>query len=256
MADLKDKRKEHEESLHKLVAERAGLIDMRARLEEKLIKSEAEKKEIIRRAYEEAREIVRDIKNKVFDILDEARRSRKKASISRLDEVRKEVDKKIGELSPKEPTLSADEINVGDTVFVGSVGYDALVLEVGKKRLKVKVGAKELEVPLTGIGPQKGKKADYRPGVDIEYSDVVPDEAVMQLNVVGFRVDDALMEIEPFLNRASLSGLNEVVIIHGIGTGALRQATREHLEGHPLVRGHRPGRQEEGGDGVTVVELK
>ena len=255
LADLKDKRKEHEESLHKLEAERTELMDMRARLDDKLKKAEAEKTEIIRRAYEEAKEIVRDIKRKVFDILDEVKQKKKRDSMRVIDEVGKKVDKKIAELTPEEPTLKAEDIDIGDTVFVGSLRCDALVLEVGKK-LRVKVGQKEIEVPLKGIGPAKGKKEIKTAGVDIQYSGVVPQEAQMELNIVGYRVDDALIEIEPFLNRAALSGLDSVLIIHGIGTGALRQATREHLEGHPLVKGYRPGRQEEGGDGVTVVEMK
>jgi DNA mismatch repair protein MutS2 len=256
LAELKDKRKEHEDTLSRLEAERAELKDMRARLEEKLKKAEAEKTEIIRRAYEEAKEIVRDIKKNVFDILDEVKQKKKRDSIRVLDAVGKKVDKKIAELTPEEPTLSADEIKAGDTVFVGSLRCDAEVLEVGKNKLRVKVGQKEIEVPLTGIGKAKGRKEVKKPSVDIEYSGVMPDEAVMELNVVGMRVDDALIEIEPFLNRASLQGLESVLIIHGIGTGALRQATRELLEGHPLVRSHRQGRQEEGGDGVTVVELR
>jgi DNA mismatch repair protein MutS2 len=256
MADLKDKRKEHEDTLHKLDAERAELKEKRARLDENIRSADAEKKEIIRRAYEEARDIVRDIKNKVLDILDEVKQKKKRDSMRVIDNVGKKVDKKIAELTPEEPTLKAEDINIGDMVFVGSLRSDAEVLKVWKTKLRVKAGGKEIEVPLKGIGPARAKKTDVRPGVDIQYSGVVPQEAQMELNIVGRRVDDALIEIEPFLNRASLSGLDSVLIIHGIGTGALRNATRELLEGHPLVKSFRPGRQEEGGDGVTVVELK
>jgi DNA mismatch repair protein MutS2 len=254
MADLKDKRKEHEDTLHKLEAERAELKERRARLDENIRKADAEKKEIIRRAYEEARDIVRDIKNKVFDILDEVKQKKKRDSMRVIDNVGKKVDKKIAELTPEEPTLKAEDINIGDTVFVGSLRSDAEVLKVWKTKLRVKAGGKEIEVPLKGIGPARAKKEIKTAGV--EFSGEVPQEAQMELNIVGKRVDEALIEIEPFLNRASLSGLDSVLIIHGIGTGALRNATRELLEGHPLVKGFRPGRQEEGGDGVTVVELR
>jgi DNA mismatch repair protein MutS2 len=254
MADLKDKRKEHEDTLHKLEAERAELKERRARLDENIRSADAEKKEIIRRAYEEARDIVRDIKNKVFDILDEVKQKKKRDSMRVIDNVGKKVDKKIAELTPEEPTLKAEDINIGDTVFVGSLRSDAEVLKVWKTKLRVKAGGKEIEVPLKGIGPARAKKEIKTAGV--EFSGEVPQEAQMELNIVGKRVDEALIEIEPFLNRASLSGLDSVLIIHGIGTGALRNATRELLEGHPLVKGFRPGRQEEGGDGVTVVELR
>lgn len=254
LSDLKDRRREHEESQRSLEAERARLKEERERLGQTLREAEAEKKEVIRRAYEEAREIVRDIKRKVFDILDEVRRTKRKAGTSGLDRVEREVEKKIRELTPGEPTLKAGDISAGDTVYVGSLRRDALVLKVWKTKLRVKAGGKEVEVPLRGIGRPKGETEAG--GLGVEYSGVVPDEARTELNIIGRRVDDALIEIEPFLNSASLSGLRSVLIIHGIGTGALRRAVREHVEGHPLVGSFRPGSQEEGGDGVTVVELK
>ncbi|NTU43358.1 MAG: hypothetical protein HGA78_10015 [Nitrospirales bacterium] len=64
------------------------------------------------------------------------------------------------------------------------------------------------------------------------------------------------MEIEPFLNHASLAGVSEVVIIHGIGTGALSRGIKEYLKGHPLVKDFRSGERQEGGAGVTVVGLR
>ncbi|HKZ16720.1 MAG TPA: Smr/MutS family protein, partial [Geobacteraceae bacterium] len=72
----------------------------------------------------------------------------------------------------------------------------------------------------------------------------------------GMRVDAALTQLEKFLNHASLEGLREVRIIHGIGTGALLAAVREYLDGHPLVSEFRPGEQYEGGNGATIVSLR
>jgi DNA mismatch repair protein MutS2 len=69
------------------------------------------------------------------------------------------------------------------------------------------------------------------------------------------RVEEAIPRLEKYLNDAYLARLPPVRIIHGKGTGTLRRAVREHLEGHPLVASYRPGDQHEGGDGVTVVEL-
>ena len=78
-----------------------------------------------------------------------------------------------------------------------------------------------------------------------------PDE----LNVVGQRVDPALSSVERYLNDASMAGLNQVKIIHGIGTGALSSAITEFLNDHPLVGKFRKGKEDEGGEGVTVVFL-
>ncbi|MBO0793191.1 MAG: Smr/MutS family protein, partial [Ktedonobacteraceae bacterium] len=65
----------------------------------------------------------------------------------------------------------------------------------------------------------------------------------------------ALEELETYLNDATLSGLSAVRIVHGKGTGALRQAVREHLSHHPLVKSYTSAPPKEGGDGVTVVKL-
>jgi DNA mismatch repair protein MutS2 len=76
-----------------------------------------------------------------------------------------------------------------------------------------------------------------------------------QLDMRGWRVEDALEELETYLNDAVMSGVGSVRILHGKGTGALRTAVRQHLAKHPLVQSAAPAPQREGGDGVTVVEL-
>jgi DNA mismatch repair protein MutS2 len=75
------------------------------------------------------------------------------------------------------------------------------------------------------------------------------------LDLHGERVEAALERLEAYLDQALLAGVDEVVIVHGAGTGALRRAVREYLSSHPRVRGQRRGRRDEGGDGATVALL-
>lgn len=77
-----------------------------------------------------------------------------------------------------------------------------------------------------------------------------------ELKVIGQRVEEALPLVDKFLDDATLSGLGTVRVIHGHGTGALRRAVADLLDGHPHVAGFRPAAQQEGGTGVTVVQLK
>jgi DNA mismatch repair protein MutS2 len=77
----------------------------------------------------------------------------------------------------------------------------------------------------------------------------------MSLDLRGARVEEALTALEQYLEDASLAGLAKVTVIHGLGTGALRDAVRSDSAVHPLVRAVRGGERGEGGDGVTVVEL-
>jgi DNA mismatch repair protein MutS2 len=76
-----------------------------------------------------------------------------------------------------------------------------------------------------------------------------------QLDLRGERVEAALERLGAYLDEALLAGLDEAVIVHGAGTGALRRSIREYLADHPRVRGTRPGRRDEGGDGTTVALL-
>ena len=77
----------------------------------------------------------------------------------------------------------------------------------------------------------------------------------MELDLRGLTVDDMLIELDRYLDTAYLAGLPFVRIIHGKGTGALRQAVRDELRGHPLVSSFRAGEANEGGEGVTVAKL-
>jgi DNA mismatch repair protein MutS2 len=75
------------------------------------------------------------------------------------------------------------------------------------------------------------------------------------LDLRGARVDEALDALARYLDDAGLAGLDKVTIIHGLGTGALRDAVRREAASHPLVTGVRPGERGEGGDGATIVSL-
>ena len=76
-----------------------------------------------------------------------------------------------------------------------------------------------------------------------------------ELNVMGKTVDEAIMEIDKYLDDAVLSHMNKVTIIHGKGTGALRKGIHQYLKKHPLVKSFRAGEFGEGEYGVTIVEL-
>ena len=77
-----------------------------------------------------------------------------------------------------------------------------------------------------------------------------------ELDLRGETVLDALLEVDRFLDNAQLNGLNQVTIIHGKGTGALRKAVQDHLKRHSAVKSYRLGVYGEGESGVTIVELK
>ena len=79
--------------------------------------------------------------------------------------------------------------------------------------------------------------------------------AINELHLRRLTVDEALLKLDQYLDNAFMTGLYQVRVVHGKGTGTLRQAVREQLAKHPLVKSYRPGNYGEGGAGVTIVEL-
>ena len=83
-------------------------------------------------------------------------------------------------------------------------------------------------------------------------------KATLAANEVHLRrltIDEALLKLDQYLNDAFMAGLYQIRVVHGKGTGTLRQVVREQLAKHPLVKSYRPGGYGEGGTGVTIVEL-
>src|SRR3990170_1403741 len=256
--DLDQKRKHYEEAIEDLDRQSRELRQREGRVEELFRDAEANKKEMLSKAYKEASEIVLDVKRQMNSLLEEMKKSSKDKARELVKEVavvQEQIVERIREYEVIE-SLSMDELHEGDRVFVKPIGYDATIVKLVRKnnRLRVKAGNIEMEIPLSDVGVKRGKEVESGQGavtVDIS-EEITPTE----LNIIGLRVDEALTKLEYFLNHASLAGHSEVTIIHGIGTGILSKAVREHLSGHPLIKSFRGGEQSEGGGGVTVASLK
>ncbi len=140
-----------------------------------------------------------------------------------------------------------------------TLGTDGRIVEVSGRTGRVTLetdGARlvvpgdDVEVvaePLAGPAPRDEEAASLRQRAA---SRIAP-----RLDLRGERVEAALDQLAAYLDEALLAGLDEAVIVHGAGTGALRRSIRERLAEHPRVRSTRPGRREEGGDGATVAEF-
>ncbi len=260
ISDLNQKRSEYEKTLDALAKQKSEMDEKDRLIEQRLAEADERSKEMLSNAYKEASEIISDMKRRMNALIEELKkkeRTGRREIVRRVEAEQKHVAEKLREFdSDDRGTPSIDEIQEGDEIFVRSLGYDAPVVKVMKahNRLKVRAGGIEVELPLSDIGFKRGKAHEAR--MDRAKTAVMPDEAVAsRMNLIGLRVDEALSRLEPFLNHASLAGLAEVTIIHGLGTGALSRAIREHLEGHPLVKKYRSGERSEGGAGVTVITM-
>ena len=199
--------------------------------------------------------------------MDDLKRDQKllkaKETKARLVELEQSVRRKVGE---SEAPIPVDQLAVGDAVEVVGLGMTGTLLESpqGKKRVRLKVGEGEIlatVASLVGIArsQQAGRPEPAKPAAVSSRrtsQTLAPEDIQETLDVRGHAADEALDVVVAGLDRAVFGGSPFVRIIHGHGTGRLRSALREYLKASPYVVAFRPGDRAEGGDGVTIVELR
>ena len=232
-------------------------------------KMEAERAKAVEKAQAEARAILdeaRGTADQVFkELNDMRRRQRKEEDWQRVNDERAALRRSLNEAEgklgarPEEPAPPPTRpARAGDTVELVKMGTQATVLSVNKDgslRLQagiLKITARQEEVRVVeGETQQSAKKVVARAEHKLRTLGASP-----EVDLRGMMTDEAIGALDLFLDNAVLGKLNEVRIIHGKGTGAVRKAVREHLKRSRYVKSFRPGRYGEGEDGVTIAELR
>jgi DNA mismatch repair protein MutS2 len=183
--------------------------------------------------------------------LDEAIREHEKLGKRRRERLRQEAL----ELETPAPQLTGTvQSKPGDRVRVGSLGADGELIEIRGSRALVTIRGKRMWVESDGLQPAARGTAEPKPArrtAAVEV-DVVADH---ELKLLGLDGESARDEVERFLDRALAAGRPSVRIVHGHGTGTLRNVVRDVCRTHPAVRGFRHPPQHMGGKGATEVEL-
>jgi DNA mismatch repair protein MutS2 len=260
VADLNQKRRDYEQGLEELKNLKEEATEENRKRESLLAEAQTRQKEILAAAYTEALEIASRTKRQMNLFLEEMKKKDKAERKLALQKLREEEAALTGKLrqtrgeADNAPVI--ESLSAGDRVFVRSLSCKAEVLEVLVKqnRVKVRVDGREIEIPVSDLGQggdnrSTGKALPTGPPIS-------RDSTPSRIQLIGQRVDDALSLLEPFLNHAALAGIQEVTIVHGLGTGILARAVRDYLKGHPLIKGFRKGERVEGGEGVTMARLE
>jgi DNA mismatch repair protein MutS2 len=171
---------------------------------------------------------------------------------TRAEEIVKEFRRQ--RVARPQPTQQPREIRVGDRVVIESVGQEGEVVSVGATDAEVQLGALKTKQPLSGLrrlGRARPEQQEERVPT-IAPLPYVP----MELDIRGNRAVEVEPALERYLDEAYRSGLPMVRIIHGKGTGALRQVVRDALRASPIVQRHESAPSNEGGEGATVAYLR
>lgn len=238
---------------HQLALDQEILDGEKARFED-------EKNAAIVRARHEADQYIRRIKREANDAIEELKELIKdKDQLPKWHEV-EQKSKRIKELQVKLPNdkgiRSAQDIVAGDYVLVKSVNQSGQVLEGpnAQGEVQVQIGSIKLTVhkdQLQLSTAKEEKKTSFYVTGSLEKAQNISPE----IDLRGKYSEDAIEELDKYLEDANLAGLDWVRVIHGKGTGALRIAIRNYLKGHRYVEGFRDGAWEEGGYGVTHITL-
>jgi len=259
---------------HRQIAEKERKLAEEAHAETQKIRNEAEKarKEyesqrevMMKKAKEDAKKVLQKAQREAETIISELKKAKSSMTIKEheLHGMRAKLQGGIDEMTdtfkPKETGEgeALKSVKVGQKVFLSHVGTVASVLSLpdAKGELMVQAGAMKMKANLKQLRfvPEEAKPAVKKTASTVS---VAPRQASMECDVRGMTVEEALVQVDLFIDSAVLNSLKNISIIHGKGTGALRSGIHSHLRRHPSVSEFRLGRYGEGEDGVTILTLK
>ena len=264
LEELEVKERELAASLDETATAQRETETLRRQLEERAAEMKRRERDAERRARQQARDLLLHARTEVESAIREVRDA---GDTEKLDEAaraaRRRIEEQVrtqGERIPEAESISAavrtgKPVEMGSWVRISATGAEGTVVELRDKRAVVEVGGIRLQVPAKGLAalerPKTKATASQRGGWSS------PDiEASTEVDLRGTRADEATIKVQSALDAAVQAALPSLRIIHGKGTGALRELVSELLRGDPRVRSQRMGGVGEGGAGVTVAELR
>ncbi|MBI2778077.1 MAG: endonuclease MutS2 [Chloroflexi bacterium] len=281
LAQIREREGETTELVERARAATARATEQLRAAEEERRRTRRERDEAVREAREEADRILDEVRAEAASI----RRLLERGHVAApaLDAALQGLERTAARLPAGAGTSPAASAPAGPRTWrVGerarslTGGWEGRIAALDRKgsRVSLEAGGLRVSVPLEdlgealtpepgtgstgGAGPWRPNPAGERPGASTSVDQIRLSRArtvPSSLDLRGARVDEALTALDRYLEDGSLAGLDRVTVIHGLGTGALRDAVREAASAHPLVKSVRAGERGEGGDGATIVSL-
>ncbi|MFX3623974.1 MAG: endonuclease MutS2 [Ectobacillus sp.] len=264
IAKLEESKKNAEREWLEAEELRKASEKLHKQLQQQIIEFNEQRDQLLLKAQQEAAEKVEEAKKEAESIIRELRHLRKEQLANIKEHELIEARKRLEGAAPKLVTKKQQPIKKetqkrtlrpGDEVKVLTFGQKGQLLEkVGDKEWSVQIGILKMKVKESDMEyVSSPKQVEKRPLATVKGKDY---HVSLELDLRGERYEDAMLRVDKYLDDALLAGYPRVSIIHGKGTGALRQGVQEKLKKHRAVKAFRYGDMGEGGLGVTVVELK
>jgi DNA mismatch repair protein MutS2 len=269
LANLQAERTAAADERYRLTMERVEAEYQRTQAEKLRAEIEEDRVRVLNEARAQARREVEETRAELARVKTQMRRKLNEDQLGKLRERTRRLEERMAVEPPKthrshraaveaEGAPITGPLEIGDTVFVRSMGQRGEVVSLanGRGEVEVQLGAMKLRVPegqVERLSRRQVRAAEARlVALPSREPTLAPE---LQLDLRGWRVEDALEEVDRYLNNAALAGMPFVRILHGKGTGALRQAIRQQLSHHPLVKSQASADAKDGGDGITIVTL-
>ncbi len=232
-------------------------------------KAQERKERIITEAKEEARRILKIAKEEADEIVDQLKQISSYIEKDRIREIQQAQDKLRTSLNEVESSLAEDILNVksdeqiknlkvGETVFVLSLQQKGTVLELPDEEgnVLIQVGIMKVKVHISTL--KRAKESEEEKSKTSTKSIIKSKSSNIknEIDLRGKTLDEAMLDLDKYIDDAFIAGIKQAYIIHGKGTGVLREGIRSYIKKHKHVKSFRTGNYNEGGEGVTVIELK
>ncbi len=234
--------------------------ELAARRETELRKAKQEARQLLQKAQRESEQIISDLKKQRTSGVKEHELHNLRAQLQGAIDANSEQIAANGEGGP------VTAAKVGDTVLLVNLNAKAVVLTEPDARgeCTVQAGALKLKANIADmrtakpdkLEKPKGRQPAKGSGGGASFAGITPRAVQTECDVRGMNLEEALLAVDMFLDGAVLNKLGQVYIIHGKGTGILRNGIQQHLKRHPAIKSFRLGKYGEGEDGVTVAALK
>ncbi|WP_026512386.1 MULTISPECIES: endonuclease MutS2 [unclassified Butyrivibrio] len=273
IADLEMSRKTIENERLEIEQYKKEAEELRKQLEQKTDKLDRQKEDILREAHEQARQILQEAKDVADETIKVYRKAGPNASMQDLERTRTKLNEKISdknkaitkkkELPADHQILKESQLKLGESVKIVSMGLKGTISSKPDKDgnlfiqcgiMKTKANIRDLvligdEDPKAAMKKFYGRNTSGGGKMDLSKASTIRTE----INLIGKNSDDAVAALDKYLDDAYMSHLNNVRVVHGKGTGALRQAVHQYLKGVPYVKSFKLGEFGEGDAGVTIV---
>lgn len=267
IASLEENRIGAEAERNTAEALRKQLESERARHESERQKFDEQREKLLAKAQDEAREVMLKAKREAEQIIADLRKLAQEEGAAVKDHKLTEARRKLDEATPEKSKSSKGQqnkaakpqrIESGDEVTVYSLGQRGHVVEVNGNDAVVQLGILKMKVALSDLELMKRAESGktQQPKIAASLKRTRDENVRSELDLRGTNLEEAMLEVDRFLDESFLAGFGQVYIIHGNGTGILRSGISDFLRRHKHVKGYRLGKYGEGGSGVTVAELK